>query len=545
MSKFIHRDEHNSTVMWQFVTRDPYLREDVRNQRRSTISQLRNLMLVTLFAIAFSMVATHATASPLTLTLVHINDWDQMTEVKGAGGAAKIATVINEERALAQAKGGVALVTFGGDMISPSVFSGIDRGAHMIALANAIDFDVAVVGNHEFDFGSEVLQERLSESKTIWLASNVEFKGESFPGALDRWMVEQGDYRIGFVGMVTSETPTISSPGPDTSFNPVVEAGALHAQALKDDGADIVIALTHQGLRHDRELLRKVKAIDIVLGGHDHLLIALHDKNQTVMKSGSQGSHIGILTLQIDRIEKRDGTQQLMWTPNFRLRSTVDVEGDAILAAMVDAYQAQLDDTLDIRIGETATEIDTRRSVYMTTDTAIGNLIADSMRIAAGTDIALTNSGGIRGDTVYPPGTQITRKVVLAELPFGDTITVLRLTGSQVREALEAGISKIGEHSGQFPQVSGLTFSFNVGKPAGQRVTSVSVGGMPLQESKSYTLATNSFLARGGDNYHVFTKGEVLLDGKSSPLMANVLIDYIIAADTIAPVSEGRIKPEN
>ena len=127
-----------------------------------TIRRLRNLATMTMFAaiasIALTTLATSVAAAPLTLTLVHVNDWDQMAGIKGAGGAAKIAAVVAEERARAEAQGGHAVVTFGGDMISPSVLSGIDKGAHMIDLANAIGFDVAVLGNHEFDFGPDVLR---------------------------------------------------------------------------------------------------------------------------------------------------------------------------------------------------------------------------------------------------------------------------------------------------------------------------------------------------------------------------------------------------
>ena len=127
--------------------------------------------------------ANPAHAEPLTVTFVHVNDWDRMEPDEGRGGAARIATVVRAERARAQANGALAVVTFGGDMISPSVLSGIDRGAHMIDLANAIGFDVAVPGNHEFDFGPEVLRERLAESGALWLASNLEYRGRpGFPG---------------------------------------------------------------------------------------------------------------------------------------------------------------------------------------------------------------------------------------------------------------------------------------------------------------------------------------------------------------------------
>ncbi|MDE0309857.1 MAG: 5'-nucleotidase C-terminal domain-containing protein [Acidiferrobacterales bacterium] len=505
---------------------------------------LKNLTLAVLTAIAVSMVTASA-AAPLTLTFLHVNDWDQMAETDGAGGAAKIATVITEERNRAEAKGGKALVTFGGDLVSPSVFSGIDQGAHMIALADAIGFDVAVVGNHEFDFGPEVLQERIAESNSIWLASNVTHKGGRLPGTADRWIVELDGFQIGFVGLVTPRTSVISSPGPDTSFRPVIESGAFHAQALRDAGADIVVALTHQELKYDRELLRDVKNIDIVLGGHDHLLIALHDGQQVIMKAGSQGRHIGILSLQIERLTNDLGEQRVVWYPSFRLRSTRNADQTARLADMVSAYQAQLDENLNVRIGETATEIDTRRSANLVTDIAFGNMIADSIRLATGADMALTNSGSIRGNTVYPSGTQITRKMVLTELPYDDTIVVLRLTGAQVREALEIGVSQVGEGSGRFPQVSGLTFRFNPRMSAGSRVSSVSVGGTPLEDEKFYTLATNDFLAGGGNSYDVFADSQVVLDAVSGPLLTEVLIDYIIATGTVAPVTDGRIKVED
>ena len=114
------------------------------------------------------------------------------------------AAVVSEERARAESRGGSAIVTFGGNMISPSLLSGIDKGAHMIALADAIGFDVAVLGNHEFDFGPDVLRERLSESGVTWLAGNVRFRGRTgFPGTRAATMVERDGYKIGFLGLLT------------------------------------------------------------------------------------------------------------------------------------------------------------------------------------------------------------------------------------------------------------------------------------------------------------------------------------------------------
>ena len=513
--------------------------------RRPLREFARAIPVAVAFVVLLGTAAPAVLAAPLSLTLIHVNDWDQMAGIKGQGGAAKIAAVVAEERARAEAEGGLALVTFGGDMISPSVLSGIDGGAHMIDLANAIGFDVAVLGNHEFDFGPEVLQERLAESETIWLAGNVSVAGGDFPGAEATTTVERDGYRIGFLGIVTTDTPVISSPGPDVAFAPAAVAGEALAHELTSNGADVVIALTHQGLGADLELLRAVRAIDVVLGGHDHLLVANYDGRQAVMKAGAQGRHVAVLTLEIDRIEGRGGVPRVVWTPDFRLRSTAGIEGDAAIAAKVSAYQAGLDETLDVAIGETATELDTRGFLSGAGETAFGNLLADAMRQATGSDIGLSNGGGIRGDTVYPPGTRLTRKTVLTELPFGNKTVVLRLTGAQVREALENGVSRAAHPSGRFPQVSGLAFSFDARNPPGERVTSVTVGDVPLEDDRTYTLATNDFLARGGDDYRVFSAGEVLIDSASGELMAGQLIDHIIAAGTVSPAIEGRITRED
>ena len=190
-------------------------------------------------------------------------------------------------------------------------------------------------------------------------------------------------------------------------------------------------------------------------------------------------------------------------------------------------------------------ELSTRGFLHGSAETAFGNLLADAMREATGADIALTNGGGIRGDTIYPPGSKLTRKMVLTELPFGNKTVVLRLTGAQVREALENGVSRAENPSGRFPQVSGLAFTFDARRPPGERVTGVTVAGAPLADGRTYTLATNNFLANGGDDYRVFRDGEVSVDSASGSLMAGQLIDHIIAAGSVAPKIEGRITRED
>ncbi len=500
-------------------------------------------------ALALALLAPVAAAAPApaageaagegpALVLAHANDWDRMEARDGAGGAARIAAAIRRERDRAEAAGAGFVATFGGDMISPSLLSGIDKGAHMIALADAAGFDVAVVGNHEFDFGPEVLRARLAESKTVWLAGNVSYRGaDGFPGARATWTTEAGGYRIGFLGLTTPETATISSPGPDVAFRPVAEAGAALAARLRADGADIVVALTHQGAGRDRALLREVPGIDIVLGGHDHLVFARHDGRQAILKAGSQGRHLGVLDLAIRRVERRGGPRAV-WTPSFRLESTAGIAPDERVAAMVAGYRARLDRDLGRVVGRAETELDTSGSASVSGETAFGNLIADAIRAATGADIGFTNGGGIRGDRFYPAGSELTRADILGEMPFGNRVVKLRLDGAALRATLEIGARRPAH--GGFPQVSGLAWAFDARRPPGERVVRVSVGGEPLDPARLYTLATNDFLARGGDGYTTLRDAEILVGRRSGPLMAGVVIDAIAAAGSVAPRVEGR-----
>ena len=176
-----------------------------------------------------------------------------------------------------------------------------------------------------------------------------------------------------------------------------------------------------------------------------------------------------------------------------------------------------------------------------TEEAAIGNLIADAMRGAIGADIAITNGGGIRADKEYPAGTELTRRDILTELPFGNVTVVTEVTGQQMQEALENGFSQVEDGAGRFPQVSGLKVVVDVKQPTGSRVVSVMVGDKPLDPAATYKVATNDFMLRGGDGYTALAGGKVLIDPHDGKLMATTVIDYIAAAGKVDAKVEGRI----
>ena len=163
------------------------------------------------------------------------------------------------------------------------------------------------------------------------------------------------------------------------------------------------------------------------------------------------------------------------------------------------------------------------------------------MREGVKAEIGITNGGGIRAKKIYDPGTKISRRDILSELPFGNVVVKLGLTGSQIWEALENGVSQVEQNAGRFPQVSGMSFTWNPKAEAGSRVVSVEIGGRPLSKGKTYTVATNDYLANGGDGYSVFKKGKVIIDASGATYLANMVMNYIEAKGSVSPKVEGRI----
>ena len=486
-------------------------------------------------AAAFASLSMAALAETVTFRFVQTNDIDRMEEKDGRGGFARLAAVVARERAE-----GPTFFVHSGDTISPSLLSGIDKGRHVIDILNRMQVDLMTPGNHEFDFGAEIFRTRIGEANFPVVTSNVREPGGGQPAnTMDEMLVEVGDAKIGFYGLTTAETPEVSSPGEITFADEIETARAKQAD-LKEAGADFVVAVVHSGIVEDMELAREGLA-DLVLTGHDEHLMAFYNGRTALTESESQANFVVVTTIALDKSED-DGRVRVSWTPSFDIVDTADVEPDPAIAKVVEGYQAKLDEELGIEIGTTETPLDSRRATVRSQETGIGNLIADAMREAVGADVALTNGGGIRGDREYQAGAKLTRGDVLAELPFGNKTVKLELTGEQVLDALENGFSQFEEVAGRFPHISGMTVEVDLAAPAGERVRSAMIGAEALDPAKTYTLATNDFMAGGGDGYAVFKGAKNLVDAVDAQLMASQVIDYIAEKRTVSPKAEGRIK---
>jgi 2',3'-cyclic-nucleotide 2'-phosphodiesterase (5'-nucleotidase family) len=486
-------------------------------------------------AILVMAAAAPAYAEQVKLTLLLVNDIDKMEGAGPRGGFARLAGVVEQERA----KGGNLLYVHAGDTLSPSLMSSFDHGRHVVELLNIAPPDVFVPGNHEFDFGPEVFRQRMSEAKFPVFAANLRGPdGKPLPGFAATKMFEFGGVKVGVVGLAADDSKVKSSPG-DLAFLPTVETGIAEATKLRKEGADLVIAVAHAARSKDRALFDS-RAADVILSGDDHDLNIFFDGKTLLAESKEQAEFVTAIDLAID-VEEQDGRRSVTWWPDFRLIDTATVEPSAAAAAKTKEFEAQLDKELDVAIGTTETPLDTRRPTVRGGEAAFGNLIADSMRAAVDADVALTNGGGIRGNKEYPAGTKLLRRDVLTELPFGNKTVVIEVTGATLLAALENGVAAVEDGAGRFPQVSGMTVQVDLKKPVDSRILSVEFGGAPLDAQAKYRLATNDFMLRGGDGYTMLGEGHVIVGELDGKLLADNVISYIAKTGTIAPKVEGRV----
>ena len=383
------------------------------------------LLLVPMSGMRFAAAAPAAAAQ---VTFVLVNDIYLMGDVempdgKRRGGFPRLAAVVKAERARAAASGGSVIFAHAGDTLSPSLMSSLDQGASIVNLTNMVRPDIFTPGNHEYDFGKAVFLERMAAATFPRYGANLRnADGATLPDFQDRSMVTVGGVRIGLTGATYEDSPRASDPG-DLKFASSVATLIEQARTLKREGADFVVAVAHVTREQGYELYRS-DTIDLILTGHTHDLFINYDGNTAMVESNYDAHYVTAIDVAIG-VKEEDGKRLVTWWPQFRVIDTAVVTPDPEMAEVVAKYEADLGRHLDTPIGTTAIELDSRNTTVRSRETAIGALVADAMRWSAQTETAITNGGGIRGGKVYPPGAILTRRDVLAELPFGNRLITL------------------------------------------------------------------------------------------------------------------------
>lgn len=468
---------------------------------------------------------------------LHVNDVYQIAPIdprEPRGGLARLATVVADTKRRTPG----TLFVFGGDTLSPSVESGLFRGRQMMQAWNALAVDLAVPGNHEFDFGEAVLRERLSESEFPWLAANLEAE-PPLPGIRKSELREINGARIGIVGLLTPETTTLSKPGPNIRFTPLIAAARREVEALRAAGAEAIVGLTHNTMEEDRELANS-GLFDLILGGHDHHLIAETVGRTPILKAGSDVRDAIHARL---RFSVSGNSVRLLGVDWEIIPVDGRIAEDERLLAIGRDVETRMEALLGQTIGETMVDLDARGMTLRRDESNIGNFAADAVREALGTDIALLNAGGFRSDRVIPKGA-ISRRDVMSLLPFQNPLLVLSISGSELRGVLEHGIGQRVERgqSGAMPQISGIRLAYDPNRPAGQRIISLHVGGRPVEAERRYTLTTSNYLAGGGDGYAALKTLPVLRPAEGSPVETTVIMEAIERLGRISPRVDGRLE---
>lgn len=474
-------------------------------------------------------------AKTVTFTILSFNDvYEIVPDKEGRGGFASMQTLLNQERETAT----YHVTTVNGDFLSPCVLSIFDKGAHRIDLFNRLGVDMVVLGNHEFDFGPDVVKERIAESKFPWLTANAfGIDGKPFTGDQQTVLVDVDGVKIGFFGLVTVETPELSSTEKKVCFSPLAFTARQMIKDLKAKGADVIVALTHLLVAEDRQLAKEVPEIDVILGGHDHDPITWYDDKTFIHKSGQNAYYLARIDLII---EKEEGKRTRVF-PSWKVLINKGLPEDPSVAAVVTEYQTMLDRVTAETLATTHVEINTLYSCVRTEETVIGNLVADAIRIGCEADVAIISGGIIRGNKIYHPGTPISMKDLYAEMPFGNNNVVIEVPGSAIWEAIENGLSQFEGKAGRFPQVSGLKFVFDESRPVGSRLIDVTIHGRPLEHEHLYTVATVDYMFNGGDGYSMFKSGRLVLSPLRLMSTVGTLAEYLRSTHSITTEIEGRI----
>lgn len=481
-------------------------------------------------------VARAAPASTTDITLLLTSDVYKMSPEGGRGGLARIVGVLKAEKAAH----GNTLAVHAGDTLSPSLMSSFDKGASIVELFNLSPLDIFVPGNHEFDFGPDVFFQRMREFKARILAANLVTGGAKGGDLIaPSQLLTFGEVRVGVIGLTDEDSATTSKPGA-LKFAGSLETAARESAKLRKAGADLVIIVAHAGRERDNALFASGYG-DIILSGHDHDLYMRYNEKTAIAEAGEDGMAVVAVDLKVTVETKADGQRRVRWWPHFRFIDTADAAPDAAVEARVHDYEARLDRDLDVPAGQTSTELDSRNAAVRGGEAAIANLVADAVRDATKADAVLLNGGNFRGGKVYPAGATLTRKDLLSEMPFLNKAYVLQMRGADIVQALEQGFAGAENEVGRFPQVSGLTVRADLTRPEGRRVVSVLVGGKPVRKGTLYRLATNDYLAHGGDGYAALAAAKVLVGDADADLVTTIAINYLEQKKVVSPRVEGRI----
>ena len=461
-----------------------------------------------------------------------------------------------------EAQGAQVILADAGDYSQGTVYVSVNKGKDAVTMMNAAGYDVATIGNHEFDYGYAQLKSNLDSAAFKVVCANVLQDGSPVFDAYT--MINKGGVQVAFVGLETPEAQTKANPAliQGLTFlagDEMYAAVQTQVDAARTAGADIVIVLTHLGVDSSSEpntsydLYKKVNGIDFIIDGHSHTVMTKGPEGEPIQSTGTALNNIGVIT--IDNATKKIESNELIpiWHTEEVDGTNVTVydytKSDATVANDAKAIIDPIDADYDQKFAESAVDLNGAKAPgNRTEETNLGDLITDAMMWAIKTKapgvdmnnaVAITNGGGIRAAIAKG---DITKKDVNTVLPFGNTLAVVYVKGSELLEALEVSTYCTPKSLGGFPQFAGMEVELNTaceydandttypgstyfGPKSINRITIKTVNGKAFDKDATYAVITNDFLAAGGDTYYAFAAAQTQFD-TGLPL-DEILMEYI------------------
>lgn len=469
------------------------------------------------------------------VTIAHTNDLHgHLDENQAAGefGFAKIATIIQRWRK----ESDNFLLIDGGDSFQGTIYVNELGGESIIPILNYLNYDAMVAGNHEFDFGTNQLLKLSKKINYPIISANIyKLDGTRLLPPVHIEKIAGKEFAL--IGIASPQTKFTTHPKnvKDLRFASPIKVAKNIVNNIRDE-VDHIILISHAGNDIDTQIAKEVTSIDLIIGGHTHTpIVEPKQVNHTlIVQDWEYGKSIG-------RIDLYYYHNKLVTFSGGLKEYNESIKADPHVKRMVANITKTIDDELSKVLTVSKVQLNGGRKNVRYHETNIGNLITDILRdvaqkkVGKHVDAAIINAGDIR--TRLAPG-NITRKDLYSLLPFSNQLVILKLTGSQLKKAMEHGLSNVKSGSGAFPQISGIRLKYDSSREPGNRITSIEVNEKPIINDHIYHIATTDFLATGGDGYTVFKNKQPYDTGLS---IFSIVEKALIQKNNIHPVKEGRI----
>ena len=497
-------------------------------------------------------------AKAITVTILNTNDMHAHVESfaqrgREMGGYARQATLINGFRA----SDPNPVLLCAGDTFQGTLFFTEYEGLADLAYMNYVGYQAMAVGNHEFDRGAGTLARFAGLARFPLLAANLDATRDPALGSLIKPSVVLvvGGERVGIVGALPPDLLAISSPGPTIAVKDLVSSVQSAVDALTQQGVDKIILLSHVGYAADVDLATRLHGVDVIVGGHSHTLLGTvaglpqpagdyptvrknpDEASVLIVQAWEWGKVLGRISVSFD-----DGGHVVRWDNAGPVPVDLSIPEDPTVKAMVAAFARPVASIRDQVVGHSEKGVATTRVTARHAENPMANVITDAMLTAtekAGSVAAFVNAGGVRAGLEPGP---VTYGQAVTVQPFSNTLVQLDLTGTELREVLEETLGGLPESAaGLLYPSRGTSYSLDLGKPAGQRVVGLMVGGGPAVDAKVYRFTVPSFLAGGGDA-HALLKSSRGYRYDTGILDIDALVDFLKAHDPTDGRLEGRVE---